>query len=255
MNTDNKKTVPVKSVKKALDLLSVLAFDDFYERGIGLKTLTEKMSAPANTIHNLLKTMCVCGYVEHVDGGRYRIGPECRRLRENDRFRDKDTLAEIEQILTGFSKQTEENSVFAVLSGGHRIPLIHVYDSQQIIKVKMPSFNQANIYSLPTGRVMYAYCDKSERDDIITINGSPVDKWCEVEEDVLRIRNDEGVSFMLSACSSEVISGACAVLGDNEQLLGALGCDLPHYRFTEKKRLQIIAAMRKTVKELKDLLS
>ncbi|MCK5023142.1 MAG: hypothetical protein KAS04_03140, partial [Candidatus Aenigmarchaeota archaeon] len=62
-------------------------------------------------------------------------------------------------------------------------------------------------------------------------------------------------NFMLSTYSSKVVSGACAVLGGDDQLLGSLGCYLPRYRFTEENRLQITAAMREAVDKLKHILS
>ena len=53
--------VPVKSVKKALDLLSILIFDDPGLKGVKLTDLAQRLKLPANTTHNLLKTMVVCG--------------------------------------------------------------------------------------------------------------------------------------------------------------------------------------------------
>ena len=55
--------VPVKSVNKALDLLSILIFDDPGLKGVKLTDLAQRLKLPANTTHNLLKTMMVCGYV------------------------------------------------------------------------------------------------------------------------------------------------------------------------------------------------
>ena len=88
------RNVPVKSLKKALDLLDVLLFEDAEEQGFEVKGLAEKLHLPANSVHNLLKTMRICGYVEKNGSGRYTFGPVCRRIayrnyQRGDDFRER----------------------------------------------------------------------------------------------------------------------------------------------------------------------
>ena len=73
-----KDEVPVKAVKKALDLLSVLLFDS--PQGARLKTLAQKQGLSVKTAHNLLKTMVYCGYVEKDGFGHYTGGYLCRKI-------------------------------------------------------------------------------------------------------------------------------------------------------------------------------
>ena len=72
--------VPVKAVGKALDLLDLLLFDHSWERGASLSELAATMQIPANTTHNLLKTMLACGYVSQIAAGRYAPGERCRQI-------------------------------------------------------------------------------------------------------------------------------------------------------------------------------
>lgn len=52
----------VNSVKKALDILDILIFEDIDRRGISLKELSERSGIRPNTLHNILKTMKQCGF-------------------------------------------------------------------------------------------------------------------------------------------------------------------------------------------------
>lgn len=56
----------VNSVKKALDILDILIFEDIDRRGISLKELSERSGIRPNTLHNILKTMKQCGYEQSV---------------------------------------------------------------------------------------------------------------------------------------------------------------------------------------------
>ena len=63
-------SVPVKSVKKALDLLTLVAFEDPAGEGIPLNELASAMEFPPSSARNLLKTMISCGYVAQNSEGR-----------------------------------------------------------------------------------------------------------------------------------------------------------------------------------------
>mgnify|MGYP000887702298 CR=1 FL=1 len=76
----NREEVPVKSLKKALELLSILLFEDTEGKGFELKVLAGRLGIPANSAHNLLKTMLLCGYVERNGYGHYTFGTVCRRI-------------------------------------------------------------------------------------------------------------------------------------------------------------------------------
>mgnify|MGYP002552554999 CR=1 FL=1 len=115
--------VPVKSLKKALDLLSVLLFQDGEEKGFAVKELGERLGLPANSVHNLLKTMAVCGYAEKNADGRYTYGPVCRQI-ASDLIRIHMSVIAFFQIFCygGFSctdpagQPDHRDPVFSVLS-------------------------------------------------------------------------------------------------------------------------------------------
>ena len=107
--------VPIKSLKKALDLLSILLFEDRDERGFRVSDLAEKLKLPVNSVHNLLKTMTFCGYAEKNGEGRYTFGNVCRRIafrnyQTGDEFRGK-----VLDVMKQTAEQINENIVFCVL--------------------------------------------------------------------------------------------------------------------------------------------
>ena len=107
--------VPVKSLKKALDLLSVLLFQDGEEKGFAVKELGERLGLPANSVHNLLKTMAVCGYAEKNADGRYTYGPVCRQIAYRNYQAGDEFHGMLLEIMRGAIRRINESMVFAVL--------------------------------------------------------------------------------------------------------------------------------------------
>jgi len=239
--------VPVKAVKKALDILSLLIFDDPEQRGVELTVLAQRLGLPANTAHNLLKTMVVCGYVAQNEAGRYQTGPQCRRIGAINQFTSDTFRQKLAAVLKHYTAQVCESLVFAVIHGGHRV-LIAYSEPNQVIRIDRISAEGQNIYSIPTGRILVALSTPEELRQIKAIYGQPHAAWPDYETDLKLIRRDNRCCMLPDI--NGVNSFAVAVHNKDGRVLGALGCYAPAFRSGGPIQKKIWAALQSAAAEL-----
>lgn len=241
--------VPVKSVKKALDLLSLLAFDDADRAGLPLTAMARALGMPANTTHNLLKTMVACGYAAQSGDGHYIAGPQCRSIGianrlESDRFKQQ-----VREVMNRHTGALNEAMVFAFLRGGRRTVLARSQPDGQAIRVDSKMDEAISLYRVPTGRILAAFASPEDRQKIIAQYGGPEEPWPEHEADCGRIRQS-GECVMLAAGLSGVHGFAAAVRDSRGTLLGAIGCHAPAFRCDRAGQKKIRAALQGAAREL-----
>ena len=242
------KDVPVRSVKKALDLLSILIFDDAELKGMKLTELAQRLGLPANTTHNLLKTMSVCGYVSQNDSGRYRPGPQCRRIVLLNKVEGPEFRQKLSDVLKRHTYQINEAMVFAVLHGGKRVLIASSEPVSQVIRVDRQSVESGNFWRLPTGRVLAAFASPEDFKLIIGNYGSPDRIWPESETGLKRILREKRCVMLPD--HSGLNSFAIPVTGANDRLLGAIGCYAPPFRCGPQVRQKILEHLRLAADEL-----
>lgn len=249
--------VPVRSVKKALDLLSILVFDDAFARGMTLSELAAKMDLPTNTAHNLLKTMSTCGFVAQVDGSRYVAGPKCRDIGQLNQIQSEQIADLLHPILSELRDTVDENIVFATLAGGRRIVPVRV-DAEQVIAINSDTIEGQGIYGFPTGRVLVAWADERQLEDVISHYGWPLESWDGIK-DIASLKAASEPLLNQGHCTlipdrNDVASFACPVFNADGKLLGALGCYAPMFRCPPEKQAEIINALKQTAERMTDQL-
>lgn len=254
---ENKKPVPVMSVKKALDLLEMLLFQDVKRNGIRLSDLAAKLNIPDNTARNLLKTMIECGFVEQNAESRYTAGRKCQQIGILNKFSSETVSNAINSALNKFIEKIDETVTFAILSDGYR-DIIAEFSSQKAVKVVYEKTSSINIYSVVTGRILAAYADEDELAQIIRRNGMPGEHWnniknmASLEKELQAIRK-KGYC-VLQVKNSETITFAYPVLGRDGKLVGSVGCYAPAFRCLQKKHGKIIQALKETALEISKIL-
>ncbi len=241
------KPVPVIAVKKAFDLLSLLAFEDPKRQGMALKDLAEKLAMPPNTARNILKTMLLCGYATQIAGRKYVIGPNCRRIGASN-YVDSDVFKNrLSKVLSTYTAVIHEALVFTVLIDGKRQVIARSEPENQLIRIdsRMLDLN-IPIYHVPTGRVMVANADNREYRDILKHNGDIFDKWATYEKDIQAIRKAGYCEYnqdkQLRACAVAFRTGAGT--------LAAIGCHAPFYRCGNAKLQEILDVLHQAADEL-----
>ena len=243
-----KADVPVKAVKKALDIMSMLVFDDPELNGIKLTLLAQRLGLPANTTHNLLKTMAACGYVEQNEAGRYRPGPQCRRIGLLNKVEGGDFKEKLVDILQRYTARINEAMVFATLQGGKRVLLASSEPVSQSIRIDRQVVENHPIFSLPTGRILTAFATPEDYSRIRVHYGEPLDTWPDFETDLKRIRKEERCVMLPD--SNGINSFAVLVRAKDGRLLGALGCYAPAFRSGAPAQKKIMAVLHLAAAEL-----
>lgn len=242
------KDVPVKSLKKALDLLSVLLFEDSEEKGYAVKTLAEKLGLPANSVHNLLKTMAVCGYVEKNGEGRYTYGNVCRRIafrnyQAGDGFREK-----VIEVMRRTIARINEGMVFCILENNAWTSLVKAEPAGRIVKVDMEQVERFYLYETATGRILYSFSSPEKRAVLVHENGDPAKSWPDYEKDSLRIRERGECSLLRTRYGA--FSFAVPVVDREGRLLGALGVYCLPQGCSEERNRFILANLKQAAKEI-----
>lgn len=246
--------IPVKSVKKALDILDILLFDDFNHQGLGLFEIAKKMNFQPNTTHNILKTLSACGYITQNKDSKYTIGHKCHQIGINNFFASERKLEnQIFPILQEVNKTVQESIVLVTLSKGRRIPVLRAEHSH-LIKLDYDAINNANIFSLSTGRILTAFADDNERSDIIDNNGFPKEKWNDIsnikqlKQTIAEIKKQGYI--VVENKELGVVSFSYPILATSGKLIGAVGCYAPVFRCPEEKYHIIIEELKNAANKI-----
>ena len=238
----------ILSVKKAFDILDILAFQDIRHKGISLTELSRQTGIKPNTLHTILKTMILCGYAEQNASSRYLIGKRCRQIGILNQFHITPAVGQkLEQGLQRLSRLTGESVSFYVLEKGDRINYTNI-QCNDVIKVDYTMLEQDSIYEYPSGKILVSYCSDEERELILQKHGYPKEKWdgircqAQLEEAISKIKH-LGYAMLVTE-QGQVASYAGPVFDSGGTLLGSVGVYMPSYRKTPEKEQMIIEAVK-----------
>ncbi len=222
----------IASIKKALDVLDILIFEDAQGRGLRLSELSERLDIKPNTLHGILQTIVACGYAEQDRGARYHIGKRCRQIGVINRFRITPGMAEkLNASLGRLCDETGESVSFYVLDDGDRIIYAN-FSSKDIIKVDYTMLEEDSMYAYPSGRVLLAHADGEALEAILRKHGMP--PGIESKGQLIEVCKELREGWMLTKNKNGVASFSIPIYYE-EQLLGAVGVYMPSYRCTEEK--------------------
>ena len=146
----------IKSVKKALDILSILSNSG--ENPISLSELAEKTNLNKSTCAHIVDTMCEELYVERVSRKEgYRLGPWSYMLsRYGSYYNSLSKLAY--PILKWLHEQLDTAVFLSVVCNGRKYIILHI-DPDNILPMSDGSMIQGYMESTATGRLLMAFMD------------------------------------------------------------------------------------------------
>ena len=146
----------IKSVKKAMDILTVLSANA--EETMSLGELAEKTGLNKSTCSHIVDTMCESFYVERVsrkDG--YRLGPWAYMLSRYGSYQNS-LIRAAAPVLKWLHKQTGATVFISVLCNGRKFIVYHI-DDAGILDMSDGSMIQGYLETTATGRLLLAYLD------------------------------------------------------------------------------------------------
>ncbi len=250
------KAVPVRSVKKALDLLDLVIEAELLGGTASLGALARRLKLPANTAHNLLKTLAACGYVSNPAQGLYAQGVKCRQLGRVNTLTAPAVQNALRSRLLQFATHAGEACLLTTLVNGMRVTLARA-DSTQAVGVSHATVEETPFFSKATGRILAAFATEEELEAIIARHGLPGTLWNGISEATalqaalakLRKRGWE----CQSAPDEGLVGLACPVLTGDGHLWGALGLYAPTFRCPPVRQRKLLAELRRFASELTQL--
>jgi DNA-binding IclR family transcriptional regulator len=246
------REIPVQSVRKALDLLNILVFEDPAREGLALGNLAGRLGFPAATAHNLLKTLCACGYAAQAGVGRYTIGPRCRDIGRYNSLLSEPVSSAIRKRMEALGRLLGETVTFAALADGRRL-LLWSANAHQLIRVDSADLESRKLFSLPTGRILAAYAEPGELLRLLERYGLPArQEW---PKTTTRTALDAALSAIRARgheviIRDDVTAFAVPVLDGQGRLVGSLGCFAPSFRCPAEKHEPFVAELKQAAHEM-----
>ncbi len=227
----------IKSVKKALDILSILSNSG--ESPITLSELSEKTHLNKSTCAHIVDTMCDELYVERVsrkDG--YRLGPWSYMLSRYGSYYN--SLSKLAQpILKWLHKQLDATVFLSVICNGRKYIIIHI-DPDNILPMSDGSMIQGYIETTATGRLLLAFMDPE------TLNYTRAKRSDELNYDVLtpelenELKKIRIQGYAYCAVPSESNQSYAFKVTDGEKNIASIGVLYPDAKDSPEYRERVI---------------
>ena len=246
------RDIPVQSVRKALDLLNLLVFEDSGRKGLALGELAERLQFPVATAHNLLKTLCACGYAAQAGVGHYTVGPRCLDIGRFNRMLSEDTAATIHARMEALGRALNETVTFAVLANGRRLRLWST-EPGHLIRIDAAALETQRIFTVPTGRVLAAFAAPRELGFLLDFYGLPIaDEWPKVTttpalKRALATIYRRGYEIIVR---NDLSAFAVPVRDATGGLAGSLGCFSPSFRCPPSQHAAVVEALKQAAQEM-----
>lgn len=232
---------PVEALHRGLQIIEILhAFGG--GSGISLMEISRQMGLNRSTVHNLLKTLVMCGYVENLGEGRYRLSGKLRRMAHEQVLNriSRGQARGVLSVLAALSNQVGEALVLTALVNGRRRVLARALGNQTVrVSTELMESDTLCIWRNVTGRVLGAYASGEDLVQVFAQNGLPLRNWGGMD-------NEQAVADALAAIRAagysnevigEVFALAVPVLDRRGQLLAAVGIFMPLFRHSSTPQL------------------
>ncbi|MDR3565863.1 MAG: IclR family transcriptional regulator [Negativicutes bacterium] len=141
----------VASVDRAVEMLMLLGK---HQRDMGVTELSRLLGVQKSTVHSLLQTLLLRGFVRQTDSGRYALGFGLIRLGEACASQlDLRTVAR--PLMSELAEETQEIALLAVLSGTELFILDKVEPQRPFLIIPKFDFS-ITLHSTAIGKVLLA---------------------------------------------------------------------------------------------------
>jgi len=247
------QSVPVQSVRKALDVLDLVIEAGVSGGAAALSDLARRLDMPRNSVHNLLKTLAACGYVEQGGRGLYVPGSKCRQLARMSRLEGPAAREAVTARLRRFAGEQGEACLLVVLAGGQRVVVSYV-DCDQAVRVSQATVEKIPFFEKPTGRMLAAIADEAELRQVLARHGLPGKHWDGIADES-SLRKELAALRKRGFCrvghgKEGLVALACPVSAGGERAWGVVGTFAPGYRCPPAREKALLKALRKLAADL-----
>jgi len=241
----------IQSLERAFDILELLdrAGRDV---GIGVQEISREVGLKLPTVHNMLKTLTVLGYVtQNASSGKYCIGDKLCALGMRSEL--ERSLSEVaEPLARKLNKDVSETVTVTLYANRTWHTLFQIYSEQELsVRVSLPV--NKNLFISATGRCILSCLPKGELEMYLKASGMPGEDWNNIQDvDSLRKALDEikkrgyelyrrkgslgiGVPLRLSRSGIDAAIGVC----------------MPESRFKGEHKKAVVSALLDTAEAIR----
>lgn len=152
-------THTVQSVSRAIDILETLAQSP---QGLSLSSLADQLELKTPTLHHLLQTLAVRGFVEKIDRPtRYRLGPGPSRISAVQEQAEHESA--IRQAMTQLALDFPGSTVIrARFLGGEIVATMRLSPENPTV-IQFPPHQIMSPYSSASALAFQAFADEEQR--------------------------------------------------------------------------------------------
>ncbi|SMP59948.1 IclR family transcriptional regulator [Anoxynatronum buryatiense] len=223
----------VKSVVKALDILEMLD----QEKELGISELAEKLQLDKSTVHRLVTTLKLQGYVtQNQTNQKYansiKLFEMGNRMIEGMGFR-----RQCQPYLEELAMRTHE-TVNLAIQDGHEIIYIDKIESRATIKVDLGIGKRLPMYCTGLGKAMLAWLPEEELDQLYgeTVFKPYTPKTLTTLQDLkesLAVIRQQGYSLDDEEYVVGLMCVAAPIWNHQGRPIAAISVAVPEYRFQE----------------------
>ena len=244
----------VQVIVRGLDILKLVAQQQ--GQAITLTEIAERLGLVQSTAANIIKTLAVKGYLEHVGTKKgYRLGPAAFQLTNQTAY-GQNLISASQDIMEKLTLQLGESCILGVLRNNKRYAL-NVVNSRHDVQVQVHS--ERSVYDTASGRLLLTYLSPGELKKIIDLNGLPSRAlWPEatsseaLHQQLAAIRQD-GMVFTHHA--DRHVKGFAVPVWAGGKVVAGLSVFLPEFRCSVQKEQEIIGALCEAATQISTFLN
>ncbi len=157
----------IRSVQKSLQLLKYIASA---EREVGIAELQRKFGFSPSTIHHLLQTLMIEGFVsQNTATKKYEIGPEFLYVTlEHKRF--EKFFSRALPILGEIREETGETTILFIQSGAEAVAILG-QETTKTIRARLRVGRKIPLHCTATGKAFLAHMPEEAVKNILAVTG------------------------------------------------------------------------------------
>ena len=240
----------IKSVKKAMDILTILS--DNAENPMTLGELAERTGMNKSTCAHIVDTLCDSLYVERISRTKgYRLGPWAYMLSRYGRYQN--TLVSIARpVLKWLQAKTDATVFISVICNGKKYIVYHI-DKSNILPMSDGSIIQGQLEATATGLLLMTHMDRESLRHALTgltEGDGPARIPRDLSERMQKIRS-QGYAYCAVPSPDQGDHQSYAFgISDGSKVIGALGILFPDAMNTPQYRDSIIRLGRTAAGEI-----
>lgn len=242
----------IQVIVRALDILEFIA--QHGKEPVQLINIAKKAGLSQPTTANIVKTLVDKNYLEHM--GRkegYRLGSGAYHLTGNLSY-NENLISVAKVLMEELTEQLNETSLIAVIQNNKRVVLhLSECDNDLNVRARMVS----DVFTTATGRLLLAYYNDKELDNLIKAVGLPSKQvWpgAETKEGIQKVLGQIKKEEFVEVKSVNHIVGFAVPVYKKKQVVAGLSVFVPESRCTASHKEKIVKHIRRTAKKIKEQL-